>query len=325
MTMKRRTFIELLPAVAAAPLALAAHAQDYPTHPVTVLVGGAAGSVPDLLARSLAERLALRLGQPVLVENKPGAGGSIAMATLARSSPDGHTLALATMSQAVFNSYLFEKLPYDPIRDLEPVAPLVTGAMVLAAHPSFPAQTLAEFVSQAKAKPGALFIGMPQLGSPPHVVALLLNRAAGIDVKMVPHKSGADAMNAALSGEIPLIIEAPTTIAPQVQAGKLKALAVTGRQREPLLPGTPTLMESGLALHGEAWIGLVAPARTPAPVAERLNRELRSVMDAPEMRAVMARMSFRVMSGTPDEFRRLIAEEHAKWGPAIRDAGLKLQ
>jgi tripartite-type tricarboxylate transporter receptor subunit TctC len=321
--MKRRAFLALGPILAAAPFD--GQAQPAPSRPLTVLVGGAAGSVPDLLARALAERLAPLHGQSVVVENRAGAAGAIAMAALVRSAPDGNTVALATMSQAVFNSYLFPRLPYDPLRDLEPVTPLATGAMVLAAHPSFAGASLADYVAMAKSQGARLFVAMPQTGSPPHVVALLLNRSVGVNVTMVSHKSGAEALHAVLTGEVPLLIEAPTSVAPLVQAGKLKALAVTGRQREPLLPQTPTAREAGLNFEGEAWIGLVAPPATPAGLVDRLNREVVQAVQSPDMQSVLARLSFRSMTSSPEDFRRLIQAEHAKWGPAIREAGLRLE
>lgn len=298
--------------------------QPYPSRPVTVLVGGAPGSVPDVMFRALAERLSLALGQAVVVENKPGAAGGLAMSALARSAPDGHTLALATMSQAVFNSYLFANLPYDPLRDLEPVVPLVNGAMVLAAHTSSAPRSLQEFVDLARAQRGKLFVAIPQAGSPPHIVALLLNRAAGIEVTLVPHKSGSDAVNAVVSGQIPFLIDAPTIVAGQVQAGTLKALAVTGRQREAALPDTPTLSESGYDVQGEAWIGLVAPAGTPATVVNRLNRELGLILSSAQMRQTMSKLGFHTMASTPEDYRALIETEHVKWGALIRQAGLKL-
>jgi tripartite-type tricarboxylate transporter receptor subunit TctC len=300
-------------------------AQSYPSRPVTLLVGGAPGSVPDIMVRPIADRLSVGLGHPVVVENRPGAAGSIAISALLQSAPDGHTLALATMSQAVFNAYLFAKLPYDPVRDLEPVTPLVSGAMALAAHPSFPAQTLGEFVTLAKAQPGKFFVAIPQAGSPPHIVALLLNRATGVDVTMVPHKSGSDAVNAVISGEIPLLFDAPTIISNQVRGGRLKVLAVTGRQREPSLPESPTASEAGFDVQGEAWIGLVAPRGTPTAVVQRLNREVGAILAASEMNSSMARLGFRTMTSTPEAFRTLIQDEHRKWSALIRDAGLRLE
>ena len=321
----RNILLAALRALLCVPCLAIAQTLSYPTQPVRILVGGAAGSVPDALARPIGERLAQALGQPVIVENRPGAAGIIAMEALMRSAPDGHTLAIATMSQAVFNSFLFAKLPYDPLRDLQPVALLATGAMVVAAHPSFPAHTFADFVARAKENPGKLFVGMPQKGAPPHVVALWLNRAAGIDVSMVPHKSGAEAVAAAVGGQIPLVIDAPTIIAPQVKAGRLKALVVTGRAREPELPDVATVAESGLSgIEGEAWIGLVAPAGTRPEIVQRLNRELSAILESPATKQLLAALAFRVVTATPERFGQVIGEAHAKWGPLIRDAGLKI-
>ena len=322
--MKRRQFLNVLPTVLLAANPGRAWSQAYPNRPVTVLVGGAPGSVPDVMIRPLADRLSSALGQTVFVQNKPGAAGGVAMSALVHSAADGHTLALATMSQAVFNRYLMTTLPYDPLRDLEPVAPLVNGAMVLAAHPSSAPRSLQEFVQLAKAQRENLFVAIPQFGSPPHIVALLLNRAAGIEVTFVPHKSGSEAVNAVVSGEIPFLIDAPTIVASQVQAGKLKALAVTGLQREAALPDTPTLSQSGYDVQGEAWIGLVAPAGTPPAIVNRLNRELGLILGTAEIRELMGRLGFRTMASTPEDFRALIQAEHVKWGALIRNAGLKL-
>lgn len=306
-------------------LSLSASAQSYPDRPVHVIVGGAAGSVPDALARPVAERLSTTLGQPVIVENRPGAAGIIGMEALTRSRADGYTLAVATMSQAVFNAYLFAKLPYDPQRDLQPVAPIATGAMVVAAHPSFPARSFADLVALAKREPGRLFMAMPQNGSPPHVVALLLQRAAGIDVAMVPHKSGADAVSAVLANEIPLIIEAPTLVAPHVKSGRLKALVVTGTDPEPELPDVPTMTQSGFpGVRGEAWIGIVAPKGTPGAIVERLNREIAAVVAMPDMQAMLRNLSFRPLQASPQAFAKMIDDDHATWSTVIRAAGLRL-
>jgi tripartite-type tricarboxylate transporter receptor subunit TctC len=323
--MNRRQVLTVLSTATLTATPRLSQADGYPSRPVVLLVGGAPGSPPDVMARPVAQRLGESLGKPVVVENKPGAAGSLAIAALLNSAPDGHTLALATMSQAVFNKYLFTKLAYDPVRDLEPVAPLVTGAMTLAAHPSLGARSLADLVALAKRQPGQLFMAMPQAGSPPHIVALLLERATGIKMTLVPHKSAADATNAVISGEIPLLFDAPTAIAPLVQAGRLRALAVTGQRREPLLPDTLTARESGFDILGEAWIGVVAPRRTPAEIVQRLNHELAAIMGNVEMATAMARLSFRPMTSSAEDFGVLIRQEHAKWGVVIRDAGLQLE
>ena len=315
--------VAVLAFAVAAPGGLAA--QPWPSRPVKLLVGGAGGSVPDTLARQVAEPLSASLGQPVIVDNRPGAAGIIAMDALVKSAPDGHTVALATMSQAVFNSYLFTKLPYDPQRDLEPVAVLATGAMALAAHPSFPAQTFGELVAMAKAQPARIFMALPANGSPPHVIALLMLRAAGIDVALVPHKSGQEALVTVLSGQTQLFLDAPTIMSAHIKAGKLKALAVTGRQRETVLPDVPTLAELGLSgVHGEAWIGLVTSRGTAGDTVRRLNAEIAKVLAQPAMRDILTRLSFRPMPMTPEQFRALIKDEHARWSGVIRDAGLRV-
>jgi tripartite-type tricarboxylate transporter receptor subunit TctC len=301
-------------------------AQSYPSRPVHLLVGGAAGSVPDTVARLVADRLGAVLRQQVVVENRPGAGGNIAMQGLVTSEPDGYTLALATMSQAVFNRYLFANLPYDPVRDLAPVSPLVTGAFALAAHPKFPPSTLAEFISLAKAEPGKVLLGTTQLGSPPYVTASMLLRAAGIKATLVPFRSGQDGMTALMRGDTQVFVDAPTIIVPQVKAGTVKVLAVTGREREPELPDVPTVAEAGLPSgQSEAWIGLVAPARTPVEIITRLNREIGNVLAQTDVREKLRSLSFTPVPSSPEEFQVLIQDEHTRWGSIIREAGLRLE
>lgn len=314
---------------AAAGVGVIRHAQAqqlaYPSRPVRLLVGGAAGSVPDTLARLVGERLAPGLGQPVLVENRPGAGGILGMQALLGAEPDGHTLALATMSQAVFNSYLFRNLPYDPLRDLEPVSNLASGAFVLGANLDFMGGTFAEFVAAAKDRPGGVFVGTAAHGSPPHVAALMLARAAGVDVAFVPFTSGADGLRAVLRNDVSLFFDAPTIVSPQVRAGALKALVVTGREREPELPGVPTVGEAGWPeAWSEAWIGLVAPARTPPDVIARLNAEISVLLDRADLRARLRALSFVPAPTSSEGFRRLMHDEHARWGAAIRETGLQL-
>jgi tripartite-type tricarboxylate transporter receptor subunit TctC len=302
-----------------------ATALSYPTKPIRLLVGGAAGSVPDTVARVIADRLSPRLGQPVVVENRPGAGGTLAIIGLIGSEPDGHTLALATMSQAVFNRYLYSKLPYDPQRDLEPVAPLATGAMAVAAHPSFAATTFSEFVAIAAAQPDKVLVATTQVGSPPYVFSLFVARATGVKVTLIPHKSGVDGMTAVMRGDVQIFVDAPTIIAPQVKAGAVKALAVTGRSREAELPGVPTVSEAGYpSAQAEAWIGLVAPAHTPSQIVSRINRELVAILGDVDFRRRLEKLSFAPMIGSPEQFRTLIQEDHARWGPLIRDAGVSL-
>jgi tripartite-type tricarboxylate transporter receptor subunit TctC len=300
-------------------------ADSYPTRPIRFIVGGAAGSVPDVIARLIGDRLSTALGQPVVVDNRPGAGGIIAMQTLVASPSDGYTIALATMSQAVFNSYLFSKLPYDPQRDLEPVSLLVTGAMALAAKPAFPANTFGEFVTMAKVQPGHIFVGVPANGSPPHLIAEMLVRSAGIEVTFVPFKSAPDALTAVLRGDVQVAVDAPLMFTPHVKDRTLKVLAVTGRSREDALLDVPTIAESGFSgLEGEAWIGVVAPARTPRELVQRLNHEIATVLAIQELRDRLLALSFTPLPETPDKFRTLIRDEHSRWAMIIREAGIKL-
>jgi tripartite-type tricarboxylate transporter receptor subunit TctC len=300
-------------------------AADYPDRPIHLLVGGAAGSVPDTLARVVADRLSAALSQPVVVENRPGAGGILAISALLAAARDGYTFALATMSQAVFNSYLFSKLPYDPLRDLEPVAPLASGAMAIAANPAFPVNTFAEFIAYAKAKPGAVLVGTTGVGSPPNVFAYLLARAADIKVTLVPYVKGPDGIVGVMRGDVQIFVDAPTIIAPQVKTGGLKALAVTGPARDDQLPGVPTIAEAGLpAAEAEAWIGLVAAAGTPIPLVARINRELVAILANPDVRRRLAVLSFAPMIESPEEFKKLIRTAHDRWGPVIHQADIHL-
>jgi tripartite-type tricarboxylate transporter receptor subunit TctC len=308
------------------PLIRAARAQSYPSRPVHLLVGAPAGSVPDAVARVIGDRLASALGQTVVVENRPGAAGNLAMQALASSAPDGHTLALATMSQAVFNTYLFTNPGYDPLRDLTPVSPLVSGAFALAAHPSLPANTFSEFVTLAQKQPSQLLVGTAQLGSPPYVTLSLLQRATGIRVTVVPFRSGQDGLTAVTRGDTQAFVDAPTIIVPQAKAGSLKVLVVTGREREPELPNVPTVAEVGFPeAQSEAWIGLVAPAHVPAEIVSRLNREITTFLTEPELRRRLGLMSFTTVSAGPEQFQQMIGEEHGRWSKVIREAGLRLE
>jgi tripartite-type tricarboxylate transporter receptor subunit TctC len=299
--------------------------QAYPTRPIRFLVGGAAGSVPDTISRLIAERLAAALGQPVVVDDRPGASGIIAMQGLINAPADGYTIALATMSQAVFNTYLFSKLSYDPLRDLEPVSTLVAGGMVIVANPRFSANTFGEFISLAKAQPGDVLFGTTALGSPPDVVVRFLMRAIGVNVTYVPFKSGPDGVNGVMHGDVQLFVDAPLIVAAQVKAGSLKAFAVTGRTRERELPDVPTVAECGYpTILAEPWIGLVAPAHTPVEIVERLNREITGVLQDADLQRRLEALSFVTVTGSPAEFRALIRDEHVRWGAVIKEAGLKL-
>ena len=297
-----------------------------PNRPLRLVVSAAPGSTPDATARPLAELMAQSLGQPVIVENRPGAGGIVGIESVARATPDGYTMGLATQSQMVFNQHLFSKLPYDAVRDLQPVIRLASVALVLAAHPSVPADTFPELIKLARARNLPLQIGVPLPGTPPHVVALLLQSEAGIRLESIPFKSGTDAVAACRSGDIPLILEAPPVVAPHVIAGRLKALAVTGSVREPILPNVPTVGEAlGRSVSGETWFGLVLPQGTSPEVVARLQRAAATALARAELRKVYNDFGWRIIDGSsPSEFSAVIREEGPRWGEIIRKAGLKI-
>ncbi|MEW6644708.1 MAG: tripartite tricarboxylate transporter substrate binding protein [Pseudomonadota bacterium] len=302
-----------------------ARTETLPARPFHLFVGGGPGSVPDLVARVIGDKLSAVAGQPVVVENRPGAGGIIAMQALTSAGADGAALAIASMSQLVFNSYLFSKLPYDPQRDVAPVAPLVVGALAVAAHPSVPAATFAEFVTYAKSRPGGVAVGTAGNGSPPDVVTRLLVRTAGLDVTFVPFRTGPEGLTGVMRGDVQLFVDAPPLIAPQVKAGAVKALAVTGSVREPDLPDVPTVAEAGFpGAEAEAWLGLVARAGTPDGILAELNRMVSGIMATAEVREQFARLSFRPLAGSREAFRAMIDDGHRRWGPVIREAGLRL-
>jgi tripartite-type tricarboxylate transporter receptor subunit TctC len=302
----------------------AAAAQEFPVRPVRVIVGAGPGSVPDSVARLLAEALTAAWGQPLRVENRPGAGGITAMESLVRSAPDGYTVALATMSQLVFNPWLYRNLPYDPDRDLAPIVPLVSAGQVIAVHPSVPATTLGELVAFARREAKPLQYGVAY-GAPPHVTALRLWQQAGVTLEAVPFKTGPEAITAAVGAHVRIVVDGPAAIAPQVRAGRLRALAMTGPVRAESLPDVATAAEQGIGdASGEAWIGLVAPAGTPRPVIDRWQSEVARVLAAEPILDAYRRLGMRALSGSTDAFTGAIREDRLRWGETIRATGLKL-
>ena len=307
---------------------ITAHAQSpwAPTKPLKLVVAAAPGSPPDVTARPLAEQLSASLGQPVLVENRPGAGGIVGMEAVLRSAPDGYTIGLASQSQMVFNQHLFEKLPYDATRDVQPVIRLASVAIVLVAHPSVPADSLRDLVTLSRNRPNPLQIAVAPLGQPPHVLGLLAQSEANLRLDWLPFKGGVEAVAACRAGDIPLAVEAPSTVVPHIKAGTLKALAVTGTAREPTLPDVPTISEIlGRRIPGETWFGLVLPRGTAPEIVARLQRDAAAAIAKPEMRAVYSRFGWRLIEGSsPEEFAATVRDEGPRWGEIIRKAGLKL-
>jgi|SRR5882672_4244696 len=305
--------------------AFGALAQDYPSRPVRIVVPSPPGGGTDIVARVLAQHFAKSLGQQFFVENKPGAGNMIGIEAVARAAPDGYTL-LMTASTLALNSVLFKKVPYDPVRDFAPITLTATAPNVLLVHPSVPAQSLAEFIALAKAKPGTLSYGTPGIGTSPHLSMELLKSMAGIDLQHVPYKGTAAAVTDVISGQIAATFANALTAKPQVDAGRVRALAITGPRRIEALPSVPPVAEAGLpGYEAMQWYGLLAPAGTSAAIIERLNAEALKALRSAEMKERLAADGAEPLGGSPAEFAALIRRELDKWTRVARAAGIEPQ
>lgn len=324
-----RTFLRALLAFGCAAtlhLPSAAEEAPWPTKPVRILVPGGTGGVTDIRARWLAERLGPLLGQSVIVENKPGAGGNVGMEMGARSAPDGYTLTIIHQGVMTVNPHLYGRIGYDPLADFTPITYLGVGPLLLAVHPDLRATTVAELVQLAKAKPGQLNFGSPGIGTPPHLAGELFKRAAGIDTVHVPYKGGGQAVSDLIAGHISYSIEGLTVQLPQVKAGRLRPLAVTGPQRIASLPDVPTMAEAGLAgAEFQGWVGIAVPAATPKAIVARLYRHISDILATPEAGAWFGEVGAVARSDPPDVFAAAIRAEHAKWGKVIREAGIRIE
>ena len=314
--------------IVAAALALTAGlagAQGWPAKPVRLVVGFPPGGIVDVTARQLGQKLQDALGQPFLVENRAGAGGSIATDHVAKAPADGYTLLMAFDTHAV-NPHIYRKLPFDTLKDFAPVSLVGRIPLAFVAHPSFPAGDVAGLIKLAREKPGALSYGSVGAGSSGHLAAEQFKLLAGIDLLHVPYKGGAPAVTAVLGEQVSLIVFAAGAAVPHIKAGKLKGLAVTGRSRSGALPNVPTMAEQGYPqLDSGAWMGIVAPAGTPAAVVAKLQAEVaRAVKDA-AIAQKLADQAVELVGGTPQEFGAFIRAEHDKWGKLIRDAKLNIE
>jgi tripartite-type tricarboxylate transporter receptor subunit TctC len=311
-------------AAALAPWSAEAQAPDaWPGRPIRFILPFPPGGGTDILGRLIAERLTGNLGQPVVAENRGGAGGNVGAEAAAKSAPDGYTIVLVAPSLAISPS-LYSKLNYDPAKDFAPVSLVATVPNVMITHPSVPASTLVEFIRLAKTKPGEMNFGSGGSGTSNHLAGELFNIVAGVKLVHVPYKGVNLAMNDVLSGRIQLVVIGIPAAAPHIKAGKLRALAVLAPARSPVLPDVPTVAEAGLPnFEVTTWYGILAPAGTPGPIVARLNAELVKIMHAPEMKEKLDAMATDAVTSTPEEFAGLIKREILKWGEVVRDAGLK--
>jgi tripartite-type tricarboxylate transporter receptor subunit TctC len=297
-------------------------AQTYPTRPVKLMVGVPAGGPTDSVARAIAPDLAEALGQPVVVENRPGASAVIATDFVAKSPPDGHTLAFVYITHAT-NPALAPNLPYDTVRDFAPVSQVGAQTMVFVAHPSFKANSVQDVIALAKAQPGKLDYAASDAGSTPHLAGELFKYMSRTDIVAIYYKGTAPALTDTLAGQVPLMFVSNISVMPHVQAGKLKALAVTGAQRSPLLPNVPTVAESGLpGYEVTSWYGIVAPAKTPRSIVTRLSAEVAKIGRKPELRTRLAGQGLDLVTGSPEEFDVLIRAEIEKWAKVLKAAGV---
>lgn len=295
----------------------------FPHQPITLVVPFPAGGPTDGMARVLAQKLGERLGQQVIVENKGGAGGIIAAEDVARATPDGYRLFFGTTGTLAINPSLYRHLPYDPIKDFAPVALMATTMNVLVVNPRLPANNLADLIKLAKAKPGELTFGSAGNGSSNHLSGELFRRdAGGLQITHVPYKGSAPALVDLLGGRISMMFDTIAQETQNIAKGKVRALAVTGPKRSPLLPDVPTASEAGLKdFDVTIWFGVLAPAGTPRPVVDRLNHAIVAVMGAPDMKKLMQAQGAEAAAGTPAEFTALIMHDIAKWGPVVKGSG----
>jgi tripartite-type tricarboxylate transporter receptor subunit TctC len=306
--------------------AAAAAQSGYPNRAITLVVGFAPGGGTDTVARVVQKPLSDRLGQQVVVDNKPGAGGNIATDLIAKSAPDGHTLMLANVGSLTVAPHIVKDLPYDPMRDLAPLSMGVVFPNLVVVHPSVPANTLAEFIKLARANPGKYTYGSSGIGGAGHLAGELLKMMAKVDLVHVPFKGGGPAMQAMLGGQIHAYMATPVAAGPHVKAGKAKALATTGAQRDKLMPEVPTVAESGYpGYEATNWYAFVAPAKTPRDIVERLNREIVATLRDPQTVALLHNQGVEPSPSTPEELASYMKRELETWGKVVKQANIKAQ
>ncbi len=325
MKLARRQFLHLAASALAVPVVSSiAQAQTYPTRPVRMIVGDAPGGAPDIVARLMAEWLSDRLGQQFIVENRPGAGNTIAMEIVAKAPPDGYMLGLVGTSSAT-SAALYQNLDYDLVRDIAPVASLVRSPLVMVVDPAFPAKTIPEFIAYAKAHPATINMASAGTGTGPHVAGELFNMMSGSNMIHVPYRGGPAALTAVLGGQVQVYFVATSSSIENIKAGKLRALAVTTATRWEGLPDVPALDEFLPGYEASIWFGIGAPKNTPVELIDKLNKEINAGLSDPQMRARLAPLGSTPMPTTPAEFGTLVAEETEKWAKVIKFSGAKVE
>ena len=298
-------------------------AQAYPARSVKIIVPYGAGGPADIYARFIGAKLSETLGQPFVIEDRPGGGAVIGTDAVAKSAPDGYTLLMMSNTHTV-NETLIPKKPYDLMKDLAPITGVNYSDLIMVVHPSVPANDLKEFIALAKAKPGKLNYASSGPGTPYHMAGELFKLVAGVDIVHVPFKGSDGARTGILGGQVQMMLDAITTMAPNVRAGKLRALGTTGKTRSTVLPDVPTLAEAGVpGYEAGIWLGLMAPAGTPHPVLERLNAEVNKVIGTPEVREAWAKQGAMPMGMSIEQFDKFLRAEIVKWAPVVKATGMK--
>lgn len=311
--------------LAALAMTTSAHAQPaYPAKPITLVAAFAPGGGTDTAARIIAKELAVDLGQPVVVDNRAGAGGAIGAASVARATPDGYTLLLGTGSELVVLPAVRTKPPYDTLKEFEPVAEIGTVTLMLVAHPSVQANTVQELIALARANPGQLTYASFGMGSTNHLIGEFFTSKTGTNLLHVPYKGSAAAATDLLSGQVKLAFETMTVAMPLVQAGKLKALAILSPSRSPRALGLPTLEESGVAVATEGWMGVLAPKNTPPAIVERLNKAINKVLAMPAIKSAFDERGVTVVPTTPQQFGDFIGNEIRRWTAIVKASGVQV-
>ena len=305
-------------------IALSALAQSpYPARPIRIIVPLAAGGPSDFLARTVGQKLTEAWGQPVVIDNRVGANGVVGTEIVAKSAPDGYTLGMGTNGTHGINAALFSKLPYDTVNDFAPIARLGVAPYVLVAHPSLPVRAVPELLQLARARPGQITIASG--GSASHLASALFKSLAGVDLLLIPYKGNALAVTAVLSGEVSLVFGSIAQSVPQVKAGRLRALGVTGTQRSPVMPDVKTIAESGVpGFETSTWYGLLAPAGTPRVIVDRLNGEVVRILKLPDVRERLAAEAYELPADTPDQFAGIIKSELTRWAKVVTDTGARV-
>ncbi|MEO8741181.1 MAG: tripartite tricarboxylate transporter substrate binding protein [Casimicrobiaceae bacterium] len=305
--------------------AAGAFAQAYPTHSIRLVVPFPAGGTTDILARAVAQKLSESLGQTVIVDNRPGAGGNIGSDIVAKSAPDGYTLLMGTVGTHAINPGLYTKMPYDHVKDFAPVVLVAGVPNVLVANPAFPVNSVAELIALAKSKPGTINFASSGNGTSIHLSGELFKTMAGVDMTHVPYKGSSPALADLMGGQVQIMFDNLPSALPQIKGGKLRAIAVTSLKRAPALPDVPTISESGLpGFEASSWFGVLAPAGTPAPIVAKINADVNKWLQSPEARDQLLAQGANAAGGTPEQFAQHIRAETEKWAKVVKASGAKV-